>query len=86
MGLKAMINNYKKPTPNRWRKIGDYILLITGLIPIQLPMLPIPDNQKVWIGAGSTFVGITLKFWTNTKKTPDPEPEPDIEQGHNGQQ
>jgi hypothetical protein len=73
MSLKSMIKNYKKPTPTRWRKIGDYVLLVTGLIPVQLPMLPIPDNHKVWIGAASTFLGITIKFWTNTKKDPDTE-------------
>lgn len=71
MGLKSMISNYKKPTPKKWRKIGDYVLLVTGLVPMQLPLLPIPDNQKVWIGAISTLLGITIKFWTNTKKDPE---------------
>ena len=75
MGLKSMIQNYKKPTPIRWRKIGDYILVITGLVQTQLPMLPFADNVKMYVGMAVNFIGISLKFWTNTKKDDDTLPE-----------
>lgn len=66
--VKTMWAHYKKPTPLKWRKIGDYILLLTAFIDGSLPKWPIPDEYKIWIAAGVSFIGITLKFWTNTKK------------------
>lgn len=83
MGLKTMMQHYKKPTPIKWRKIGDYILLTSAFLSGNLPALPFNDNIKVWIGVGINFVGISLKFWTNTKKDPDSEtiPETTIENG-----
>lgn len=71
MGLKSMINNYKKPTPVKWRKIGDYILVVQVFITGSLPTWPLPENQKVIIGSIVNFIGVSLKFWTNTKKHPE---------------
>lgn len=69
--FKQMLDNYKKPTPNKWRKIGDYILVIQVFVTSSLPTWPLPEHQKVIIGSIVNFVGISLKFWTNTKKHPD---------------
>lgn len=63
-----MIKNYKKPTPIKWRKVGDYVLVLQVFITGQLPLWPMPDNTKVIIGSVVNFVGVTIKFWTNTKK------------------
>lgn len=76
MGAVArMWARYKQPTHPKWRKIGDYILLVTGFVTASLPTWSfISAENKVIIGAITGFVGMTLKFWTNTKgKGPDSE-------------
>lgn len=71
MNIKQVIDNYKKPTPMKWRKIGDYVLLLQVFVTGQLPLWPVPDQTKVIVGSIVTFVGISVKFWTNTKKDDD---------------
>lgn len=59
---------YKEPTHPKWRKIGDYILLLTGFITTSLPTWTfLSAEHKVIVGAITGFVGMTLKFWTNTQ-------------------
>lgn len=62
-----MIKNYKKPTPPKWRKIGDLaLLLIPALMPI-VAQSSLPDETKYWVGSILTIALIAVKFWTNTK-------------------
>lgn len=68
---KEMIANYNKPTPKRWRRIGDYTMLVTMFLQANVPALPISATVKVYVLIVLGFVGMSIKFWTNTKKTTD---------------
>lgn len=81
--MKRTIENYSKPTPIKWRKIGDYILVLQVLITAQAPAWPIADNIKVWIVSGVNFLGTSIKFWTNTRKEDGNSP---VEEKTNGDQ
>lgn len=72
MSLKSMMQNYKKPTPNKWRRVGDYVLILQVFITGQLPAWSfLPDHTKVIVGSVVNLLGVSIKFWTNTKKDDD---------------
>lgn len=75
--MKKLWSNYKKVTPDRWRQIGDSILLaqagLTGII----MTLPVSDNAKVWAIAIVNFLGIIGKIMTNFSAKKDNEPSSD---------
>jgi H+/Cl- antiporter ClcA len=68
--MKAL-KNYYKPTPMRWRKLGDALLACAGLLGgggilayDQLKDLYTPKELKMFIGI-ALVVGIAGKFLTN---------------------
>ena len=54
-----MLKNYYKPTPVKWRKLGDALLAVA--------LIGIPANLTghEWIGITLFAVGIVGKFLTN---------------------
>jgi hypothetical protein len=56
---KNMLKNYYKPTPVKWRKLGDALLAVA--------LIGIPANLTghEWIGITLFAVGIVGKFLTN---------------------
>jgi hypothetical protein len=63
--MKKLIENYKKPTPSKWRKIGDIAMFAIPIIELQFQTLPIEiDPTLKW---GITTVLILFKAYTNTK-------------------
>jgi hypothetical protein len=60
--------NYKKPTPVKWRKRGDYALVLLIALQPFLMTAPFSDKVKWYIDVIFTFLLVTFKFWTNTKK------------------
>jgi len=80
-------NNYKKPTPPKWRKRGDISLLISFLLLVidfimtwagDIPGLT--EHQAFYLPKILALVGIFIKFWTNTKKTQDRNPNDTLEE------
>ena len=55
----GMLNSYKKPTPLRWRRVGDALLAVSLIaIPAELSGYP-------WISISVFFIGVIGKFLTN---------------------
>jgi len=70
INLKKHIDNYKQPTPIKYRKMGDLALII--LVTLQGIIAAAPSNilnekQAFWIGSIITVLTVIFKFWTNTK-------------------
>ena len=72
------MKNYWKPTPKKWRKIGDSILAVAtfvtagGLIEFEkLERIYSTKELKVAIGV-FLFLGVTGKFLTNFFKEEEP--------------
>tara|TARA_R110000868_G_scaffold236129_4_gene490130 strand:+ start:54 stop:344 length:291 start_codon:yes stop_codon:yes gene_type:complete len=62
--FKQLWENYKLPTPQTARVVGDWLLLITAIAGIVLPMF---TGIPAWVGAVVTLLGIGGKFLTNFK-------------------
>lgn len=75
--MNKIWENYKKPTPVKWRKIGDFALLMLPVIQGGLLSAPnVTESQKYWIGFIASILIPAFKFWTNTQK--DTEATQDI--------
>lgn len=62
--MKNIIENYKKPVPPKWRKIGDFALVALPVLEAQLNTMPEVNEWYKW----SLMTAIILfKLWTNTK-------------------
>lgn len=65
------MKNYYQPTPKKWRKIGDAILLITATLSTLMMTAPFSDKTiaiTVWI---LSVVGVVGKVITNFFKEED---------------
>lgn len=60
--LKSLWKNYKKPTPDKWRKIGDSILAVSLFLTTTTVSIPHIDK---WIPFTAAALGIIGKFLTN---------------------
>jgi len=65
------MKNYWKPTPKRWRKLGDSLLAVATIIAVggfmaidSLKELFTPDELKLMI-ISSIVLGVIGKFLTN---------------------
>lgn len=72
--IKQHIIDFKKPTPARWRRVGDLALLL--LIGLQTSIAAAPEEvlstkQSYWLGTIMSLLLITFKFWTNTRTDED---------------
>ncbi len=65
--MKKLIENYKKPTPPIWRKIGDYALFSIPILEAQFAMLPDDVEISPILKWSITTVLILFKAWTNTR-------------------
>ena len=61
MTLPKLKTDYYKPTPVKWRKLGD-TLLIVGLL---LTTYNIAEDIDKWIQVGALIFTIAGKFLTN---------------------
>lgn len=65
---KKLWIDYKKPTPARWRKIGDGALVLTLAIKPLVESIPIQDDiLKQWLVWATEVLLVLFKFWTNTQ-------------------
>jgi hypothetical protein len=69
--MKKLMNDYWKPTPKKWRKIGDSILAVATFVTAGtliefdiLEKLYSPKELKIIIGVFFTL-GVCGKFLTN---------------------
>lgn len=60
--MKNLWKNYKKPTPDKWRKIGDSLLAVSLFLGTATVMMPKVDK---WIPMVSVGFGVVGKFLTN---------------------
>ena len=58
--IKKVQSNYYKPTPKKWRKLGDSLLAISTFV----ATYAIADEIK-WLGISAMIVGAAGKFLTN---------------------
>ena len=66
--MKKLVENYRKPTPNKWRRIGDAALVLAIAIEPAIQTMPIEDMEvKNWLVWGFSTGLILFKFWTNTR-------------------
>lgn len=84
--MKNLWQSYKQPTPNKWRKRGDWalimaiVVLIVDYITPSISEIPgLNDGQRFWIAKLFGVVLIIYKFYTNTRKTGSVEPEQKVE-------
>lgn len=62
---------YYKPTPVKWRKIGDAILFLSTAIGGLIMGAPITDAQKAWAVISCNLFGVIGKTITNFFKEDD---------------
>lgn len=63
-----IVENYRKPTPKRWRKMGDVALLLAITIEPAIQSMPLSNVfAKEWLVWGFSTCLILFKFYTNTK-------------------
>lgn len=79
--MKALLSNYWKPTPTKWRKIGDSILAVGTFITAgsllgydQMKEIFTPKEVKIIIAA-SFVLGVVGKFLTNFFKDEEQKTE-----------
>jgi hypothetical protein len=65
---KTMMSNYYKPTPKKWRKIGDAILLGCSSLSLLVMGSPMTDNGKAWAVFIINSIGVAGKVITNMFK------------------
>ena len=69
----AQFGYYKQPTPAKWRKIGDAILLGTTSLSGMIMGLPLTDHQQLWTIFILNGVGVFGKIITNFFKEDESE-------------
>jgi hypothetical protein len=57
-------SNWNKPTPKKWRDIGDAALGLCAALSAGIAAVPIPDNIKIWILPVLNLIGAAIKFLT----------------------
>jgi hypothetical protein len=58
--VTRVTQNYWKPTPKRWRKIGDALLAVSTM------GVPAVLMNHHWVGISLFIIGVIGKFLTNT--------------------
>ena len=58
--VTRVTQNYWKPTPKRWRKIGDALLAVSTM------GVPAVLLNHHWVGISLFIIGVIGKFLTNT--------------------
>jgi hypothetical protein len=68
----SLQSDYTKPTPMKWRKIGDAILLGSASLSAMMMGAPISDHAQTWIIFILNVVGVAGKIITNFAKEDEP--------------
>lgn len=68
--------SYYKPTPVKWRKIGDAILLGTASLSAMMMGAPLSENAKTWTIFLLNVLGVAGKVMTNFFKEDETTAEP----------
>jgi hypothetical protein len=68
----GILENYKAPTPVKWRKIGDSILLVSTSMSTMVMGLPITEHQQLWLIFSVNAFGVIGKVITNLFKEDAP--------------
>ena len=63
-----LTENYKAPTPVKWRKIGDAILLFSTSMSAMVMGLPLSEHAKLWTIFILNGIGVIGKVITNLFK------------------
>jgi len=61
----TVLKKYYEPTPVKFRKIGDIILITCTAIQPLTMTLPLTDAQRVWVNFGIGVAGVIGKIITN---------------------
>lgn len=56
--------NFNKPTPMRWRNIGDALLVSIPLLDLTISQSPLPESAKIWIKFIGGILLVGGKFLT----------------------
>lgn len=72
--MNNLIENYKSPTPKKWKKIGDFIMVVGGGATTSVMGLPLTDSQKLWIVWGLGMLTLIGKGLTNLVKADEVTP------------
>lgn len=64
-----LTKKYKAPTPVKWRKIGDAILLGTTSLSAMMMGAPISEHYQTWVIFGLNVIGVFGKILTNLATT-----------------
>lgn len=63
--MSTVTKKYYEPTPKKWRKVGDTILIFCTAIQPMTMTLPLTDAQRVWVNFGIGVTGVVGKIITN---------------------
>lgn len=67
------MKNYYKPTPKKWRKIGDAILLGTASLSALMMGAPLSESAKTLTIFLLNVIGVVGKVITNFFKEDEPK-------------
>jgi hypothetical protein len=62
---KTLMESYSAPTPVKWRKIGDAMLIGTSGFSALMMGAPIPEHYTIWIVFVLNRIGVGGKIITN---------------------
>lgn len=62
---KTLHEKYKAPTPVKWRKIGDSILVGTSGMSAIMMGAPLPEHVTIWLVFTLNIIGVGGKVITN---------------------
>ncbi len=63
--VKKLIKNYRRPTPQIARKIGDAIILTCSSLSAMVMGLPLSDEAITWTTFGLNAIGVAGKVISN---------------------
>lgn len=62
--IRRFKKNYDSPTPEKWKRISDVVLAMQTCLSVQVPLMPISPEAKVWIVIVLNVIGVAFKFGT----------------------
>jgi len=60
-----MTQRYWEPTPKKWRKVGDAILLVSTSLSAMMMGAPVEESTRTWAIFGLNVLGVIGKVVTN---------------------
>ncbi len=68
-------SNYSKKTPQRWKNVGDFSLIMIPVIMAAIPNLPVSQTAMTWSMQIGSILLVAIKFWTKNKVEETAKPE-----------